>query len=208
MMKGFRKRTALTVATVFTVFVLGIQTASAAGDAAYNKAKDSFEKGNLREAAKWLEMAVSQGHQAAQLPLAAMYRDGHGVRQDYQRALALFRRAARFGYPSAQFSLGVMYRMGEGVEKDYVEALKWYRKAARQGDPEAQNSLGVMNESGRGTDVNVVKAFMWYEISATNGDHRGKLNMRRLGKKLSREELDTAMKFSQKCIASNYRNCG
>lgn len=203
----FSSSKTLAVAAVLVLPINDMQSAIAAGDNAYETARSSFEVGDPSEAAKWLEMAVEQGHQAAKLPLAAMYRDGHGVDKDYKRALSLFTSAAEYGYPSAQFSLGVMYRLGEGVERNYVEALKWYRMAAKQGDAESQNSLGVMNESGRGTDRDIIRAYMWYEIAAQNGSRRGNSNQRRLSRELSAAELPRAKKLSLKCLESNYRNC-
>ena len=198
----------LAIIAALVLLTNGAGTAFAGGEAAYEKARASFEAGNPAEAAEWLEKAVAQGHPAAHLPLAAMYRDGHGVDQDHRRAIALFTRAAEYGYPSAQFSLGVMYRLGEGVRRDYAEAVKWYRKAANQGDPEAQNSLGVAHESGRGVKSDLEKAYMWYEVAAGNGSKRGENNRRRLSRKLSTEELPKAKKLSITCLQSNYQNCG
>lgn len=183
-------------------------TAQASGDEAYQKAKASFEAGNSSQAAKWLEIAVSQGHMAAKLPLAAMYRDGNGVEINYRRAVNLFMSAANYGYPSAQFSLGAMYRNGEGVELNYPRAIKWYRMAAIQNYAESQNNLGIMYESGRGIKRDITKAYMWFEIAAKNGSTRGANNSQRLGKMLSASELPKAKKLSLKCLASNYKNCG
>lgn len=200
-------RTLLIAATAF-LSNSEMQLAAAGGDDAYQNAKSNFESGQKSEAAKWLKIAVSQGHQAAQLPLAAMYRDGIGVEKNLSRALTLFTTASKQGYPSAQFSLGAMYRLGHGVERDYSEALKWYRMAAKQGDSESQNSLGVMYESGRGTAADLIKAYMWYEIAAVNGNRRGNNNRRRLGRKLSTLDTPKAKKFSITCLASNYQVCG
>lgn len=185
----------------------GMGPAIASGEDAYQKAKNSFEAGHQSEAAKWLEVAVAKGHQAAQLPLAAMYRDGVGVDKDFERALSLFMSAAEYGYPSAQFSLGVMYRLGEGVERDYSEALKWYRMAAKQGDAEAQNSLGVMYESGRGLKSNMVWAYVWYDNAAQNGSQRGKNNRRRLSRNLSGADLLRAQRLAVRCLAGKHRDC-
>ncbi len=206
-MMNLKNARALAIAAMLVVSVSGLAPVLAAGDDAYQKARNSFEAGKPSEAAKWLEIAVSQGHKAAQLPLAAMYRDGHGVDKNYERALALFTSAANDGYPSAQFSLGVMYRLGEGVKRDYVEALKWYRMAAKQGDAESQNSLGVMYESARGTKTDMAKAYMWYELAAHNGSQRGDNNRRRLTRNRSVADISGVKKLSLDCLASNYRSC-
>lgn len=204
----FKQVRIVAIAALLILSVIGQQQALAAGDAAYKKAKTSFEAGKTSEAAKWLEIAVAEGHMAAKLPLAAMYRDGNGVVQNYKRAVALFTSAAKYGYPSAQFSLGALYRTGEGVKRDYPRAIRWYLMAARQADPEAQNSMGIMYESGRGIKRDIMKAYMWFEIAAKNGSNRGKNNRNRVTVHLSKLQLPKAKKLSLTCLASNYKNCG
>ena len=90
-----------------------------------------------------LGSAVPQerGDPYAQNSLGAMYRDGQGVRQDHDRAVAWFRRAADQGNAAGQTSLGRMYENGRGVRRDRVEAVRWYRRAADQGDPWTQEQL-------------------------------------------------------------------
>lgn len=173
----------------------------------YQKAQTSFHNGQYSEAAKWLHKAVAKGHKAAQLPLAAMYREGQGVEQDYSTAVKLFTNAARQGFPSAQFSLAAMYRLGQGVKRNYVTAFGWYRRAAIQGDAEAQNSLGAMYEYGRGVKSNRLTAHMWYEVAEANGNKRGTLNRNRLAKKLTPEEIQDSRKLSLACLNSKYRRC-
>ncbi len=193
-------------AAVMTMAV-SIGMANADSNSDYLKAQTSFHNGRYSEAAEWLHKAVAKGHKAAQLPLAAMYREGQGVAQDYAKAVTLFTRAAKQGYPSAQFSLAAMYRLGQGVKRDYVTAMKWYLKAARQGDAEAQNSLGAMYEYGRGVRSNRMIAHMWYEVAEANGNNRGTLNRKRLAKKLPAQELVDAKKLSLTCLSSNYEQC-
>lgn len=189
------------------VILLGVGQARADAHSDYLKAQTSFHNGEYAKAAEWLQKAVAKGHKAAQLPLAAMYREGQGVDQDYAQAVRLFSKAAKQGYPSAQFSLAVMYRLGQGVKRDYGIATTWYRKAARQGDAEAQNSLGAMYEYGRGVRSNLLLAHMWYEVAEANGNDRGHLNRKRLAKKLKPPELLESKKLSLACLNGNYRNC-
>ncbi len=187
---------------------LMITTAVAGGAADYDKARKLFEDGNPADAAIWLERAVKQGHSAARLPLAAMYREGLGVRQDLDRAVELFTISANEGYPSAQFTLGALYRAGEGVETDYSMAMKWFQKAARQGEVDSQNNLGTMFEAGRGTRSSQVTALMWYEVAATNGSRRAGDNYKRLKRKLSSDQVRQAKKLVLECMQSDFRKCG
>lgn len=185
------------IAIAFAIVAIsstGIANAGSEDD--FLMAQRYHQSGDYVEAARLLHKAVDQGHEVAQLPLAAMYREGQGVRQDYAVAIRLFTRAANAGYPSAQFTLGVMLRAGEGVPQNFPEAVKWYRKAAKQGDEAAQNNLGAMFEYGRGVTENQVTAYMWYELAAKNGSTRGGLNKKRLAKKLSLSDLLKVRKLS------------
>lgn len=195
----------VTAALAFLTIIDG--SAVAGSDIAYQKAKSSFAISNNLEAAQWLEKAVSQGHQTAQLHLTAMYRDGIGVDQDYKRAFVLFTHAAESGYPSAQFSLDVMNWFGNGIKRDYAEAVKWYRMAARQRDAESQNRMGIAYESERGTKTNFKIACVWYKIAAYNGSQRAANNLQRLHNKLSTVELVIAEHILFKCLRSKDHSC-
>ena len=184
------------------------QPTLAGGNADYAKARQFFETGDFDKAAIMLERAVEKGHSAARLPLAAMYREGMGVKQDLTKAVALFTISAEEGYPSAQFTLGALYRAGEGVEVNYKTAFKWFSKAARQGEVDSQNNLGTMFEAGRGVGSSQVNAMMWYEIAAANGSRRAGDNYKRLKRKLSEDQLLKAKKLVHACLQSKYRKCG
>ena len=75
------------------------------------------------------------------LRLGDCYAEGHGVEQDYDKALTWYRRAAKQGNHIAQRKLGDCYAEGHGVEQDLVEAAKWYRLAAEYGDDKAEAAL-------------------------------------------------------------------
>ena len=203
----FKRHTLRSLLVISTLF-LSPNWAVAGGDWEYEQAQLRFEAGEHTEAAELLQQAVSKGHSAARLPLAAMFREGMGVPQDYGKALKLFTISANEGYPSAQFTLGAIYRAGEGVDTNYPQAFKWFLKAARQGEEASQNNLGTMYEAGRGVSVNHVTALMWYEIAASNGSPRGKINFKRLKRKLSDDEVTRAKKLVHACLQSRYRKCG
>ncbi|MEP1206312.1 MAG: tetratricopeptide repeat protein [Rhizobiaceae bacterium] len=196
----------LAIAAVGLMLIM--PSAMAGGATEYEKARGYFESGDYHKAAVMLERAVEQGHSAARLPLAAMYREGMGVDQNLQKAVALFTVSAKEGYPSAQFTLGALYRAGEGVEVDYKKALKWFFRAARQGEVDSQNNLGTMFEAGRGVRSSQATALMWYEIASANGSRRAGDNYKRLKRKLSEEQVLKAKKLVHTCLQSNYRKCG
>lgn len=93
---------------------------------------------NDADAVNWLGKAAAQGDPDAQIKLAAMYREGNGVKRDYAQALYWYREAAARGIADAQFNLGQMIYNGYGVKRDYGEAMSWFRMAAAQGNAAAQ----------------------------------------------------------------------
>lgn len=66
----------------------------------------------------------------AQYQLGLRYFAGDRVRQDFDKAIACFYRAAEHGHGLAQYCLGFCYDTALGVEYNKNEAAKWYRKAA------------------------------------------------------------------------------
>jgi len=58
--------------------------------------------------------------------------------KNYQKALSLFKEAAKQGYAPAEEKLGYMYLKGCGVPQDYYKAVHWLKKAAKQGYAEGE----------------------------------------------------------------------
>ena len=79
----------------------------------------------------------------AQNNLGANYYHGHGVKQDYKKAVKWFRLAAEQGFFLAQNNLGLMYATGQGITQDMVQAHKWFNLAAINGHPQAARNRGT-----------------------------------------------------------------
>ncbi|KAF9352972.1 hypothetical protein BGX26_009247 [Mortierella sp. AD094] len=103
-----------------------------------------------------------------------MYENGHGVPQEYSKAVDWYQKAANQGHAIAQHNLGSMYKCGQGVAQDHFKAVEWYQKAASQGEVVAQKDLGEMyadvpairNESlDLDTDSN-----MWFNVRASSSE--------------------------------------
>ena len=101
--------------------------------------------------------------------LGLRYYSGNGVRQNYEKAMEYFHKAAELGYAPAQASLGEMYREGRGVNRDYKESFKWYLKAAESGMSESQYNVGYMYYHGEGVEVSKEKAADWFMKAAEQG---------------------------------------
>jgi TPR repeat protein len=145
-MKTRWKQIALTM-----IFALGMLSAQAqtagidpallaranAGDAAAQvQVGESYAAGkdvarDLKLAAEWYGKAAGKGDIAAELHLAALYRDGgKGLPRDMVQAAAWYRKAAEQGDVTAQGTLGLLYSLGQGVPQSYVEAYYWLDLAA------------------------------------------------------------------------------
>ena len=98
-----------------------------------------------------LEEAADQGYVQAQYNLGHLYKNGHGVAQDYSAAMKWFRMAADQGSAEAQYNLGVMYYKGQGVPQNTSEALRWIHKAQVQGYEKAKQGIELIMRKMRET---------------------------------------------------------
>ncbi len=121
--------------------------------------------------------AAEQGDAVNQNLLGVLYKDGEGVEQNDEEAVAWFRKAAEQGNASAQNNLGWMYDEGRGVPQSDTEAVSWYRKAAEQGEAMGQNNLGGMYAEGRGVPQSDTEAVSWYRKAAEQGEAMGQYNL-------------------------------
>ena len=113
-----------------------------------------------------LKKQAESGSAYAQFILGTMYSQGHGVTQDYARAVYWYHKAAEQGYADAQGNLCAMYGDGHGVPQDYAQALAWCRKAAEQGLAPAQYSLGASYYQGLGVPQDYAEAYFWFDLAA------------------------------------------
>ena len=54
-----------------------------------------------------------------------LYKNGLGVRKDFEEAYFWFKKAADKNNPIAQYNIGNMYCYGEGMEKDFAKGAEW-----------------------------------------------------------------------------------
>jgi TPR repeat protein len=89
----------------------------------------------------WYRKAADQGNALAAVDIGDLYRDGHGVPQDYAQALNWYRNAAEQGNPDGQFNLASLLEHGQGTAVDVNQAVSWYRRAAEQGNNAAAEAV-------------------------------------------------------------------
>lgn len=150
-----------------------------------------------RVALHWYRQAAGQGSFEARYELALMYSLGRGVRQDRSRAAYWYGLLAEDGHISAQYLLAGMYEQGDGVEKNAHRALHWYRRAAAQGHVRAQIRLGETYSRGEGVDEDLTQAWAWFDLAAARGNEAAAVERRKLGDRLSEEQLAEATTFSR-----------
>ncbi|MFH1706626.1 MAG: tetratricopeptide repeat protein [Planctomycetota bacterium] len=85
--------------------------------------------------------AAAQGDNSGLCDVGFCYRNGHGVEQDFAKALPYYRKAADQGCPTGAYWLAHAFEHGESVAKDIATALKWYRIASARGDADADEAL-------------------------------------------------------------------
>lgn len=105
-----------------------------------------------------------------QIEVASIFYHGHGLEQDYSKALGWFLRAAEQGAVKAKFYLGFMYHEGHGVAQNYAEAARWWRKAAEQGQASAMERLGFLYRDGLGVPQDRDEAGRWSRKSRETRD--------------------------------------
>ena len=76
-----------------------------------------------------------------------LYMNGDGVKQDYSRAYANFRRSAEQGYAPAIYYLGRCYLNGYGVTANRRSAIECFREAAEAGNSSAKAELLLLESN-------------------------------------------------------------
>lgn len=100
-----------------------------------------------------------------------LYETGRGTAQNFERAAALYWRAAQKNNTSACRNLASLLRRGaEGVTVDLVRSFELYERAARCGDRAAQRAVGDCCREGRGVAQDDARAFASYVRAAEQQD--------------------------------------
>lgn len=148
---------------------------------------------NLAQAARWYAEAAKQSDHA-KLKLAQMLIDGHGIPQDYPRAMSLCRAAAESRTGGGQYCLGYLYANGFGSPKNLKEAVKWYQLAATTGVNQARRraaalALAKMYSDGGSATPDHVEAYYWFTLAFDDGAAEAKSQCQALWPQLTKGEI-------------------
>lgn len=102
----------------------------------------------------------------SQWNLGYKYEKGEGVKQNFEKAIYWYTKAAEQNNILSQYSLGEFYLEGKVVPKNIEKAIYWYKQAAKQNDADAQFELGLIYYDDDHTLTNKAKAFYWLERAA------------------------------------------
>lgn len=122
------------------------------------------------------------------------------AKEDYEKALELFEKAAEMGYTPAYVETGKLYDgWGDFELRDWDKAVYWTRKGVEAGDPGAMYLYGHLFELGHGVNRSAQKAFHWtkraYETRVKRNENPqeelrwlGNLYLHGIGTKLDAEK--------------------
>jgi|SRR5574344_78704 TPR repeat protein len=119
-----------------------------------------------KQAIDWISQAASQNMIEAQYILAFLYENGIGVKQDYTRAMSLYKLAAEHDHIKSKTKLGELYIVhgSEKQKKDGVEILK--QTIDQNNSAEAKTFLGYAYNKGLGVNQDFDQAYYWYKAAA------------------------------------------
>ena len=127
----------------------------------YSRVADAFSDDETDD--KRLKITVD-----ALVQVADYYRLGSraaAIKQDYPRAMRIYKLTATFGHPAAQFALGLMHLRGQGIESSPKQGLKWLFTSARKRYAPAEAELGELYWHGNFVRSDRTRALMWYILA-------------------------------------------
>ena len=112
-----------------------------------------------------LEKAVQNKECKGMFNLALIYINGHGLKQNYPKAMKYFKQSLKYNCLNSAYDIGVMYRNGEGVLKNIDKAKEYYLIASNNNYALAQFELGKIY----GNEKNIEKFIFWANKALQNG---------------------------------------
>ena len=118
----------------------------------------------MRMVVRCYSACVEQNDPTAALNLGTLYYTGQGVKQDYQKAAALYEIAAAAGHKRAICNLGYCWYYGRHADVDYEKALHYFNLGAVLfNDPNCLYKLGDMYDQGLAVEQNRTYAVKLYQ---------------------------------------------
>lgn len=153
----------------------------------------AWEAGDYNRAVtEWRPLAV-QGDADAQFNIGQAYKLGRGVPQDFNEAVAWFRRAADQGHLQSEDNLGlVLYEMGQKAD-----ALPWLQRSASRGEPRAQYVLGAELFNGERLSRDWVRAYAFMKRASDAGLQRASAALVQMDQHIPLEQRQQGLTLAQ-----------
>lgn len=117
---------------------------------------------NYVKKVEWWKKSAEEGYDLGMYNLAGCYRDGAGVQEDQEQAIAWFRKAYELHGDAAGDAanrIGVIYYKQGNNAKEF----EWMNNGAKEGFDWCMSNLGNCYRYGRGVSINYDKAREWYQ---------------------------------------------
>ena len=125
---------------------------------------------DYQQAVYWFRKSAGQLFAPAQYRLGELYYFAKGgLDRNLDKAVELFKMAAKQKDADAQMNLAILYGTGEGLPLDKEEALSWILKARIGGNPVAWDYQKMLNESAQGKFTPEQQHRYWLEKAAELG---------------------------------------
>ena len=173
----------------------------------FEKGMFALEMEDYERAVYYLSFEAVQGNPRAQYNLGLMYKNGIGVKKDFNEALGWFILGSNNDHMLSKYALGLMYYKGEGVSKNYSKAMNLFLDASFMGHPASQINVGNMYYFGEGVGKNYPKAHMWWSFAKEKGVDAAFSNLTMIENKMNNTQLLEAQKLYNNCQQKTLPKC-
>lgn len=80
--------------------------------------------------------------------LGALYYEGNGVKQNYQKSKTYYEKACNLNNAQGCLNLGLLYAKGQGVKQNYKQVKTYFGKACDLGFQLGCDGYRILNEQG------------------------------------------------------------
>ena len=173
----------------------------------FEKGMFALEMEDYERAVYYLSFEAAQGNPRAQYNLGLMYKNGTGVKKDFNEALGWFILGSNNDHMLSKYALGLMYYKGEGISKNYSKAMNLFLEASFMGHPASQINVGNMYYFGEGVGKNYPKAHMWWSFAKEKGVDAAFSNLTMIENKMTNSQLLEAQKLYNNCQKKTLPKC-
>jgi len=106
------------------------------------------------------------------------HQTGNGCEVSIEKAIGLYKQAARMGSSSACFRLGCIFMNGEAI--NHKLAADYFAQGANLGHVASMFNLALIHERGLGIKRDVKKAMEYYQHAADRGDKQARQKLEKL----------------------------